>query len=737
MNRKSREKGQRPSRHRRRLMGVQAICILTFGVIGWRIHYVQQVFGPTLTSQASEVQDASHVLLAKRGALLDRNGNRLAYDVPAYFMDVKTESFPDLNQLAHLLSPALGSSPDKILPVLQTGNHHWVRWATPVLEPGKEAITTAFHKDHADDVTFTPTEERLYPYGTFAANALGFVDHDGQGKAGLEAQYNKLLSGSNGEISYLRDRWGFPLQTTLQTTKPALFGQDVELTIDQTIQGFVETKMNDLVNKYHPEHAAIVVTDPNTGEVLAMSSRPTFDPNQYWAAQDPKALSENWAVNEPFEPGSTFKALTLAAGLATHAISLTDTFMSGHMVVKNHLINDWNYVGWGRLNFQGALEYSSNVGFATVALKLGWPNLMHYMQEFGYLHKTGIDLPAEGSSIVFTPQNQGTLQLATSGFGQGIAVTPIQQIAAIGAIANGGKLMRPHMVKAFLDPATGKVIQNVEPTVVNPQVVPPDVVQQVNQSLILDVSKGIDDSAKIPGYEVAGKTGTANTVDPKTGTYYTDRYDVSFIGYAPGNAPKYEVLVTLDWPKTSVGNQWGSTIASPAARDILQECLQYAHISPTNAAAVKVNPASVVKTTTHYMQTPNVVGMPVKQAQDTLKKMGLVANLIGTEGQVKKQWPQPGVEVSEGTKMYLAVTSAGGQGLVMPDLTGVSMRETGDILTTLGLSMIPDGTGFVVSQSIKPGHAVQVGTSVKVSFQPPKDPVDSLSSGAQPANSTP
>ncbi len=705
---------------------MQALVVIALGAVAVRIHYVQTAYGPKLLHQEAKVQNASEVLLAPRGAILDRHGNRLVYDVPAFMLDIKTDSFHDIPQLAAKLSPILGKPADKIENLLGRGQRHWVRWPDPVFETDKQKILAAVGKEHISDVTFTPTEQRVYPYGQFAANTLGYVTHDGVGVAGLEAEYNDILSGKNGKISYTRDNWGFPLQTTMHVDEPAEPGKDVQLTIDQTIQGIVETKMDELVNKYHPEHAAIVVTDPNTGEILAMASRPTFNPNQYWEAS-PAALSSNWAVNEAFEPGSTFKALTLVAGLATRVISLDDTFESGNMTVQGHSISDWNRVGWGRITFRQALEESSNVGFATVALKLHWDNLLKYMKAFGFLDKTGIDLPAEANSIVFPPESRGQVQLATSGFGQGIAVTPIQLVQAYGAIANGGKLIRPHLVKAVVDPDTGKVIKSFNPVVVNPQVAPKDVLAQVNDTLVRDVSVGIDDKGKIPGYDVAGKTGTANIVNPQTSAYYADRFNVSFIGYAPAEDPKFEVYVTLNWPKTEVWNQWGSTIATPAARDILQQCLQYAHIPPKTSSGA-TNKGSVhnasVKPTTRYVQTPNLTGDDVAAAKATLAQLGLTADVVGQGRTVKSQWPQAGVEVAKGSRMYLWAPGNNSEAATMPNLIGTSMREAGNILAALGVNMQPKGYGFAVSQSILPGQPVHSGQTVVVEFAPPEDPVE-------------
>lgn len=707
---------------------VQVGLLGALGLVVGRMVIVDSAFGPSLVSAAAKVEDNSHVVLAQRGSILDRNGQVLAYDVPAYMLDIKTDGFSDLSQLADELAQPLGQPASQVLKVLQSGNGHWVRWPNPVLATQQAAVQAAVGKDHSQDVTFTPTEERFYPFGDFAANTIGFVNHMGQAVNGLEAEYNQVLQGTNGELRYTQDRWGFPIQSTVQVVKPAIPGEDLETTIDSTIQGFVEQAMNQLVQKYNPAHAAIIVTDPNTGSVLAMASRPTFNPNDYAQASS-EALNDNWAVDASFEPGSTFKPLTLAAALATHSISLNQTFMSGHTTIDGQTIYDWNIKGWGDITYQMALEKSSNVGFAKIALALGWPNLLHYMQVFGYLNPTGIDLPGEATSQIFPPDERHTVELATSGFGQGISVTPLQQVAAIGAIANGGKLIRPHLAKALIDPKTGKVVETFKPVVENQQVVPPDVIAAVNHTLVLDVDSkdGIDQVAQIPGYYVAGKTGTANKVDPKTGKYYANRFIVSFIGYAPATRPKYEVYVTVDWPKTPIGSTWGSTIAAPAAKQILEECLQYGHVPPDDPSSL---PAANQSRTTSgnsgagnagngaaAMRTvPSVVGLAPQQARSRLQQAGFTPQVVGGGGSVTAQWPSSGDPLAKGGTVLL-LAPGGSAKPSMPNLVGVPLREAIDLLSTLGVQVTVHGAGSVQAQSVAPGQSLPA--KVTLTCQPP------------------
>ncbi|MBX5435593.1 MAG: PASTA domain-containing protein [Alicyclobacillaceae bacterium] len=729
----------RPPRRRGRIVAVQVAVVLALGAVAARVGYVQHAFGPRLLNAASKVEQVQAPLLAPRGSILDSHGRPLAFDLQAYTLDIHLSLFPNPQQLATALAPGLHRTAADVLAFLTSGHYQWIEWPHPVLETDKEAILKAVRqlvpgKDVGNYVTFAPTEARYYPNGVFASNVIGYVNGQGKGQAGLELQYDDLLTGQNGSYEYTREGDGFPVQSSVRVIQKAVPGKDIELTIDQTIQGFVEQEMNQLVAKYHPEHAAIIVMNPKTGAILGMTSRPTFDPNHYGSAPA-SALSDNWAVNDAFEPGSTFKVPVLAAALATGTVTLDETFESGHKVVAGHTIRDWNGVGWGRITFRQALEESSNVGFATIALKLGWSKLLEYMKKFGYLDKTGVDLPAEANSIVFPPSERGELQLATSGFGQGIAVTPIQQMAAIAAIANGGTLLQPHLLKAVLDPATHRVIRSVGPTVVNPQVVPKSVADAVNQVMIWDVSRGIDTQGYIPGYAVAGKTGTAQVVNPQTGQYYSNRFIVSFIGYAPGWDPQVEVYVTLYWPKTSAGNQWGSTIATPAARDILNACMHYYHVRPrfdpayalTGSSRAAAGLADMTaqdaaaqgpQAATKYVQTPDLTGEPAATAAQRLRRLGLAPEVLGGSGKVVRQWPQPGVQVPTGSVVYLSVPPAVAQGRVaVPDLRGTGVRQAGNILAALGLKMIVQGAGFAVTQSVPPGRLVDPGTAVTVTFR--------------------
>ncbi|GEO25076.1 stage V sporulation protein D [Alicyclobacillus acidoterrestris] len=717
---------RKSSRNKKRMWALQGSLVLALSVVLWRVYDVQKVYGKQLKGDEAKAVDANTTLLAQRGSILDAQGNSLAFDVSASYVDIETTDLKKyLPDAASILAPILGSSVDDVTKLLST-DAAWVRLPQPVLASTKSKLRAAFAKhawapndkatNWSGEITFTPTEERKYPFKDFAANTLGYVQ-GGTGEAGVEYEYNQELAGQNGSLSYQRDSEGFPLPGSVHVTKQAKPGDSVQLTLDENIQGFVENVMDQIVQKYRPENAAIIVTNPNTGAILAMSSRPTYDPNEYW--KTPDALSQNWAVTSTFEPGSTFKPFVLAAALATGSVSLYQTYESGQTTIDGTTIHDWNLSGWGTLTYQQALEESSNVGFAKIAEALGWNNMNKYLNLFGFTQPTGVDLPNEGRSLLFSASNQGPVQLATSGFGQGIAVTPLQQMAAMGVIANGGKLMKPYVASKIISP-DGKTIKQFEPTVVRQNFIPQSVLDEVKQTMVLDVSDpkhGIDAAAKIAGYEVAGKTGTAQVADPKTGQYYSDRFITSFIGFAPANDPKVEVYVTVDYPKTPEALTWGSSIAAPYARTIIKDCLQYYHVPPTGdvQSASEVTPSGAGKVS--YVETPSIVGLSEQSAQAKLKSLGLTAMFAGESGTVTKQWPAAGVQVAKGSKMYGLLSTNTGNKVTVPNLIGLSLRDATNLLAALSLNIKPTGSGFVSSQSIPAGSQIATGTIVPVTLK--------------------
>ncbi|MCY0888597.1 MAG: penicillin-binding transpeptidase domain-containing protein [Alicyclobacillaceae bacterium] len=712
----------RPSRHKKRVLLIQAVGIGTLCLVGWRILDIQTTLGPSLLKAAAKIQDVHKTILAPRGSILDDTGHPVAYDVPAYVMDIKVSNFRNREALAQNLSAAM-KLPVSSIAGLVDENDKWIQWPRPVLATVKEALQKDYQNTpHINDFTFTTTEERVYPFGRFAAATIGYVGPNGQGVMGVESSYNKVLEGTPGILTYKQDASGFPLPGTMKTIQAAKPGDSVELTINPTIQGFVDEEMNKLDNQVHPAHAALIVMDPYNGAILAMSSRPNFNPNHYWTAP-PAALDQNWAVSASFEPGSTFKLVVLSAALAVHAINLNQKYMSGQITIDGRTIHDWNYWGWGRITYRKALEYSSNVGFARIAMATGWHNLMHYLRLFGMTKPTGIDLPDEATSILFPKSDehakQGELELATTGFGQGIAVTPLQLVDSTSAIANGGTLYRPYVVKAILSP-DGKVIQRIRPHIRRAHFISPSILKTIRQTMVLDVSQGIDNAAYIKGYDVAGKTGTAQVVNPKTGKFYSSRFLTSFIGFAPEWDPKVVVYCYVDWPKLPVNDTWGSTTATPIARAVLKDIMEYYHIAPHGSVAKKEE-AALMKppTPTSYVESlPSLVGDSLSTLDYWAKSTG--ANVIqnGTGQTVVRQWPAPGDSLSTNMPVYVWMSQPA-KTVKMPNLKGLTMGQVLSLLEAYQLTPALHGSGFVATQSVPAGSVVHSGETVSVTLKPP------------------
>jgi stage V sporulation protein D (sporulation-specific penicillin-binding protein) len=714
--------------------------VLLLVVLIGRIGYLQIVDGKRLSAMAQENWMEMRQIEPIRGAIYDANGQKLAYTMPAFYLNLHPVMLKDKDPeyVAQKISDlSKGVIPkDKLYQILsKTDSDGWFTLQTYKIDQKTKDSILDFLKTYTKEtdvlsaeaesgVYFMDTVKRVYPFGNFASQVVGFTTGTGepdspiQGAAGIELQYNKLLSGQPGKETYMKDRDGNPLPFGQKVYQPPVEGKDVVLTIDETIQRFAEQAVDDIMKKYLPKEATIIVTRPKTGEVLAMANRPSFDPNNYTTA-DPAALYTNWGVNAVFEPGSTFKVLTLTAGLAEHKVSLDDTFQSGSIQVPGATIHDWNYTGWGRITYREAMIHSSNVGMVQIGQKLGAQLLYKYIQLFGFDKPTGIDLPGESSSLMNrNPEDWKPVDLATTSFGQNIAVTPIQQVAAVGAVANGGYLMKPYVVKEIRDPSTGETIQETKPTVVR-QVAPPDVIKTVREVMEEDVAKDETKAAYIPGYHVAGKTGTAQVPD-EHGHYSPDEYVCSFIGFAPANDPAIEIYVTVRNPDPSRALPFGNIVASPSAKWVINQTLHYLGVEPdaTELANAKSSSGTTSTSVTQYANIPNVVGQTLQQATTTAKQAGFQIQVIGNGNIITRQWPAANQQYVQGTRVIVLAGNSPGDKPKMPDLTGISMREVSDILSVLHVGFTPEGSGFAVSQSIAPGSDIPVNANVKVQFAP-------------------
>jgi cell division protein FtsI/penicillin-binding protein 2 len=564
-----------------RSLSIGLLFVFLFTVMIGRLFWIQTVDASDLRRKAEANWRINKVLEPRRGTIMDRNGNVLVQSMPAYVIAADVSLVKDPRAYAKKLSPLLGIPEDKLVAKLskkkgqielRDGNNYKVSPQT------RDQIM----KLGLDGIYSYPATMRVYMEGPLAAHVLGFVNMDDQATGGVEQRYDALLRGKPGSWSFQKDANGWKLSGGEETFRPPQDGKNLMLTIDSHLQYEVEQILEQAMRRYQAKAATAIVADPNTGEILAMANRPTFDPSQYAKTWKPGINTTNLAVSSQFEPGSTFKIVTLAAAIEEGVFHPDETYSSGAIQVKDRVIRDWNETGWGKIPFRQGVYLSSNVAFVLLGQALGADRLEKYIDRFGFGRitdrfgrKTGIDLPAEGRGI-FYGRALYPSELATTAFGQGIAVTPIQQVAAISAIANGGKWVQPHVVKAIQDPDRHGRMQMVRPQSRN--IISGRTAAQVRQLLRGVVMYGTGKEADLPGYDIAGKTGTAQKPSPRGG-YIPGEYLVSFIGFAPTNHPKVVVYVAIDAPSAS-GGATGGTVAAPIAKEVFQKTFQVLHILP-------------------------------------------------------------------------------------------------------------------------------------------------------------
>lgn len=706
-----------------------------------RLGYIQLFKSEDWVKAAEKIWRENDTIQAVRGTIYDRNGKKLAYTTVAYNVDADLKIMEEARKEWELardqkddpkrknpqdLDPGEGDPriyAQKLAPLLQMTEEEVYKKLTPdpkekrIGIPLKQTVDAdtaeKIQKLGLKGVFLTKTTTRHYPNGSLAAHLLGFVTKDEKGTlrgaAGVELQYDSVLRGENGSRRYLRDIRGNPLPYEQAEEKPAVDGKDVWLTIDETIQHYVEAALDRLVKEYKPENASIVVVDPNTGEILALANRPTFNPNKFYESEQ-RVLDNNRAVNAAFEPGSTFKIVTLTAALNEHKVNLNEYFASGSISVQGIPIRDWNYKGWGSLTFRQGVEHSSNVGMVILGQRLGKKTLFDYIYKFGFNRKTGVDLPGEGDSVLFNPDKMSDLDLATTSFGQGNAVTPMQQVAAVSAVANGGKVMRPFVMKEIRDPKTEATLQEQKPHVIS-EVATPEVMATVR-----DVMEGVvkNDESKagyIEGYRIAGKTGTAQ-IAKATGGYESDRYIGSFIGFAPADKPKILVYVTVDSPHNDL--QFGNIVATPFAKQVFANVLPYIGLKADDGKGVETGAGNLFK----YVTVPDWSGMNRDQALQSARANRLRLQILGSGDKISAQWPKPGRKVpGDVSAIAIAGNVKDEQGNVqIPDLTGKTLGEAIEILSMLDLGVDQPGVGFVTGQEPKSGSFVPAGTKLKLTF---------------------
>ncbi len=617
------------------------ICLMLLIIA--KVFYIQIFEYEKLNTLASALWSRELPIKADRGEIIDRNGKVLATNITTTSLVIIPNQIVDAEKVAKDLSDILKSDYEDML--LHVTKKTSIERVHP--EGRQLDYETAEKIDNLnyDGVYLVKESKRYYPYGDVLSHVLGYVGIDNQGLSGLELYYDEYLTGADGAIKYFSDGRGNRLELSEVYEAPTS-GITLKLTIDIDLQLAAENELNNVESKYNSENALIIAMHPDTGEILAMASRPNFDSNNYqnYATE---VINRNLPIWMTYEPGSTFKIITLASAINENAINLfedkyTDT---GAINVDGSTLHCWKHGGHGTQTYLEVAENSCNPGFVTLGQKLGKEKLMKYISDFGFGKTTGIDLNGESSGIMFKLDKMGPVELATTSFGQGISVTPLQQIRGVSAAINGGYLYTPYVVGAMLESETKSVINLVKPNKVK-QVISEESSKLVRYALESVVANGTGKNAYIENYRVGGKTGTAQKV--KDGIYMSGNYILSFIGFLPADDPELVVYVAVDNPKGVT--QYGGTVSAPIARNVMLSAIDIFGFSPTK----EVMPREYTWLDIKYVTLPNVVGMSIDEAKKTLK--GFKINYSGNGNTILYQSPQAEYYIPEGGEVMLMLT---------------------------------------------------------------------------------
>jgi stage V sporulation protein D (sporulation-specific penicillin-binding protein) len=630
---------------RKRLVTVFILAFIVFLIIGIRLAYVQFVLGKDLVDKAEDSWSRNITFEPERGKILDRNGEVLAENVSAPTVMVVPRQIKDPEEAATKLSQILGMEKDKAM------EHVTKKASIERIHPEGRKITEeqaeAIQALNMEGVYIAKDSKRHYPNGDYLSHVLGFSGIDNQGLMGLEAYYDDELSGEAGSLSFFSDAKGHRLEDMADVYQPPTDGQDLQLTIDSDIQTIVERELNNAEAKYNPDGAIALAVDPDNGEILAMSSRPSFDPENY-KETDPDTYNRNLPIWSSYEPGSTFKIITLAAALEEKVVDLEEDHFhdSGSIKVDGATLHCWKQGGHGDQTYLEVVQNSCNPGFVSLGQKLGTDRLFSYIENFGFGEKTGIDLQGEGKGILFDPDKIGAVETATTAFGQGVSVTPIQQVMGVSAAINGGYLYQPHIAKSWKDPVTNETETATE-TVMKRRVVSEDTSEQVRLALETVVAKGTGRGAYREGFRIGGKTGTAQKVGTN-GTYMDNNYILSFIGFAPANDPEIVVYLAIDNPKNTI--QFGGKVAAPIVGDILEDSLRSMGIEPQTDGLEK----SYSWPEEEPLETPNFIGMKKRELTEYYTTLQL--EVSGSGDYIIDQEPKAGTKVEAGStvRLYLS-----------------------------------------------------------------------------------
>ncbi len=647
---------------KKRIVLVLVLASVLFFGLTMRTAYLQLIKGDWLSSKAMEQQTREVPIPAKRGTIYDRNMKELAVSATKYTVWCKPVEVKDKEEAAKVLAPILEKEYDEVHKLVTKSNMALVKIQKWI----DDETATKIREAKIPGIWVAEDNQRYYPYGNFAPYVLGHTSDDAQGIAGVEMQYNKELQGTDGKLIISTDASGREIPQGTEKYYEPQQGNGIILTMDEVIQHYTEKAVQKAYELNNAKRVTVVAMDPKTGDILSMASKPDYDPNQprtpiypyfeeeldkYSDKEKIKGLFAMWrnpAVSDTYEPGSTFKLVTSAAGLEENVVKEDDKFVcNGTVTVGGRTLKCWrHYNPHGEQTFAEGVQNSCNPVFIEVGNRLGVEKLYNYIEGFGFMEKTGIDLPGEGKGLLHNEKNVGPVELATISFGQANSVTPVQLIRAISAIANDGKLMEPRVIKGYTD-NKGNIIEEIDP-IMSRQVISEETSKEIMDIAESVVRLGSGKAAYIPGYKIGGKTGTAQKVID--GRYAQGKYITSFIGVAPTDDPQIVVLAIVDEPTGVMA--FGSTTAGPIVKEVMQDSLKYLGVEEkyTEEEKKEFQKEQVV--------VPDVRNLSIGDASKVLEEANLKANLdtdieLSEDTKVVDIFPKPGVNVNQGSSIIL------------------------------------------------------------------------------------
>lgn len=694
---------------KKRIAKVFLLFFAAFFFLSFRLVWIQFVRGDELQLQALDNRLREVPVEAKRGAIFDRNLNELAISISAdyiYAIPPQVNRSGKAQEIAEELSKILDIPVENVYNRI-TKKGSWFEYIVRKVDYEK---ATAIRELDFPGINVAEESQRFYPNDFLAAHVLGFAGVDNQGLEGIEVIYDQELKGKKGAIVIEFDAAGREIPHALHKYIPPEDGNSLVLTIDETIQFIAERELDALMNSTsNPKSATIIVMDPQSGEILALASRPTYDPNNF--NQYPQENWRNIAVSNSYEPGSTFKVVTTSAVLEEGLIRDNERFVcTGSVRVGAETIRCWrSHNPHGSQTFSEGVQNSCNPVFINLGLRLEDQHkgsFYNYIRDFGFGKITGLDLPGEAKGIMIQGKDLKQVNIATISIGQGIAVTPVQLVSAMSAIANDGVLLKPHLVREIRD-KDGNLIKAIESEIVK-QVISKETAQETLGILEEVVSEGTGRNAYIEGYRVGGKTGTAQKAG--AGGYLQGSYVASFLGVAPVDDPKLVTLVVIDEPQGYP--YYGGTVAAPIFKRVVEDSLHYLGVAP------QYNPDEREQIEVQKVSLPDLKGLSVDKAEQALRSLGLVVDFRGSGTIVRDQNPAAMVKVSPGTTIILQLEEGDvAKTLKVPDISGYRVYQAANLLEAMGLKLVPEGSGWAVEQNPKPDSNLEPGSEVKVIFK--------------------